>query len=58
MAFTIVLPNPYDLEGERILLGEEFETEDEALEWAMDMLGADEEGKIQVIHEYIEDDDF
>lgn len=52
MSFVIALPNPFDPEGEKVVLGDEFDTEDEALEWAADMLGADEEGKVQVVHQY------
>lgn len=59
MAFVIVLPNPFDPEGEKIVLGDtECDTEDEALEWASEILGTNEEGKLQVVCEYVEDDGF
>jgi hypothetical protein len=55
MSFTVVLPNPFDPEGDNILLGDaEFETEEEAIEWASEILNSDEEGKIQVVYEYEE----
>lgn len=57
MGYVIALPNPFDPEGERILLGEEFVTDVEAIEWVIDMFGADEDGKVQIIMEYEEDDE-
>jgi hypothetical protein len=60
LSFVIALPNPFDPEGERILLGDkEFESEDEAVEWAAEILCADEEGRVQVVCEYEDvDSDF
>jgi len=54
---AIALPDPFDLEGEKIIL-EEFETEDEALEWASEFLDIDEEGKISVLIELEELEEF
>jgi hypothetical protein len=59
MGFIVALPNPYDPEEEKVPLGDEFETEDEAIEWAATMFGSDEEGKLQIVVEYedVETDD-
>lgn len=59
MSYVIVLPNAFDPEGDRILLGDaEFDSEDEAIEWASEVLGTDEEGKLLVVCQYEEDDGF
>lgn len=58
MSFVIVLPNPFDPEGDRIILGDEFDSEEEATEWAAEVLNSDEEGKIQVVCEYEDVDNF
>lgn len=52
MSFVIALPNPFDPEGDRILLGDEFESEDEAIEFAAEVFNADEEGKVLIVCEY------
>lgn len=57
MGYVIALPNPFDPEGDKILLGEEFVSDEEAIEWAAEMFGADEEGKVQIVMEYEEDDE-
>jgi hypothetical protein len=48
--FKVLIPNPADPEGPRRVL-DEFDTAEEALVYAQDVLGADEEGKISVLSE-------
>jgi len=57
MAFGIVLPNPFDPEDEEVTLETDFETIEEAIEWAATMFDVDEDGKITIIREYLESDD-
>jgi len=61
MSVVVAIPNPDDPEGELVRL-EEFDSEDEAIEWAGSVLGADEEGKLRVVFplsplDYDSDDD-
>ncbi len=46
--FFVDLPNPYDLEGAWINI-DNFPSREEALTFAQDTLGADEEGRIGII---------
>lgn len=55
MTWSIALPDPHDPEGDKIVL-EEFDTEDEALEWASEFFDIDEEGKISIVVEMNECD--
>lgn len=48
----VKLPDPNYLDADHIII-EEFETLDEALEWAQDFMGADEEGKIQIVFDEV-----
>jgi hypothetical protein len=50
MTWAIILPDPFDPEGDRVVL-EEFSTDDEAKEWASELFDIDEEGKISIIVE-------
>jgi hypothetical protein len=50
MKTVVVLPNPFDLESEAVVV-EEFDSYEEAEEWAQDFLNLDEDGKLQVLVE-------
>lgn len=53
----VALPNPDDPEGELLVLGH-FDSWDEALEWASDLFNVDEDGKIQVVFQTEQMEDY
>lgn len=56
MAYAVDIPNPHDPAGEWSCLGY-FDTHAEAVAYARETLGADDEGRIGVISEMPPDDD-
>ena len=57
MTVKVVIPDPVDVENEVIVL-EEFETREEAIEWLKEILPVDDEGKFDLLVEDNSDEDF
>ena len=53
--FAIDLPNPYDLEDVWVTYGE-FDSREEAIKIAKLLMGADDDGNINVISEFDDED--
>ena len=53
--YTVDVPNPESLDGSMICLGT-FDTETEALTFARERLGCDEDGKLQVVRSFMVED--
>lgn len=49
--YLVDIPDPHNLSGSWVNVGESFETEAEAIAWAKEHLGADDQGNINVISE-------
>lgn len=49
--FLIDLPDPNDVGGVWVWVGEEFDTREDAVAWAKEHIGSDDEGKISLITE-------